>query len=183
MATQIEVARSIGRAQVAVAGWARYAACGWGIAFAAVHLYWALGGTMGLPPGWSLRSNTPLLVIAVIAIPLCLGAAALALALVRPWGRRFPRWLLLSATWGVAALFVIHAAPALPDYVGLVLGRRAGALTPPDRFDLFLYEPWFLVGGIVFGLAAWGYQRRSRDGRSQGAPSRGEPTAPLAREA
>ena len=167
MTTQIEIAHPIG--QTRAAGWAGYAACGWGIAFAVVHLYWVLGGTLGLPPGWSLQSNTPLLVIAVIAIPLCLGAAALALALVRPRGRRVPRRLLLSAAWGVAALFVVHAAPALPDYVGLALGRHAGALAPPDRFDLFLYEPWFLVGGIVFGLAAWGYQRRSREGRHREA--------------
>jgi len=142
-----------------------YAACGWGVVFAAAHLYWVLGGTLGLPPGLSLFAKKPLLVIDIIAIPLCISAALLALALVRPWGWRFSRRVLLTAAWGGAALFVVHAAPALPDWVGLALGLRTAALTPMDRFSLFLYEPWFLVGGILFGVAAWCYQRHSRDRR------------------
>jgi len=142
-----------------------YATCGWGVIFASVHLYWLLGGTVGLPTGLSLHSNTPLLVIDIIAIPLCITAAVLALALVRPWGLRFPRRLLLTAAWGAAALFVVHAAPTIPDWVALALGLRTAALTPMDRFSIFLYEPWFLVGGILFGVAAWCYQRRSRDRR------------------
>ena len=28
-----------------------YAACAWSLAFAAAHLYWALDGTVRLPPG------------------------------------------------------------------------------------------------------------------------------------
>ncbi len=139
-----------------------YVICGWGVMFAAAHLYWLLGGTLGLPPGLSLFAKKPLLVIDIIAVPLCLIATLLALALVRPWGQRFPRRLLLVTAWGGAALFVFHAVPAIPDWVILALGRHA-ALTPMDRFDLFLYEPWFLVGGILFGMAAWCFQRWSRD--------------------
>jgi hypothetical protein len=30
---------------------AAYPVCVWALAFAAVHLYWALGSTVGLPPG------------------------------------------------------------------------------------------------------------------------------------
>ncbi|MGI8689095.1 MAG: DUF3995 domain-containing protein [Thermomicrobiales bacterium] len=143
-----------------------YVTCGWGIMFAAVHLYWLFGGTLGLPQGLSLFANKPLFVIDIIAIPLCIIAALLALALVRPWGRRFPRRLLLAGAWGGAALFVVHAVPAIPDWVSVALGVRTAALTPMDRFDLFLYEPWFLVGGILFGMAAWRFQRWSRAGRA-----------------
>ncbi len=141
-----------------------YVTCGWGVMFAAAHLYWLLGGTLGLPPGLSLFAKKPLLVIDIIAVPLCIIAALLALALVRPWGERFSRRLLLTAAWGGTALFVVHAVPAIPDWVTLALGRHA-ALTAMDRFDLFLYEPWFLVGGILFGVAAWCYQRPLHDGR------------------
>ena len=144
--------------------WAGYAACAWALAFAAVHLYWGLGGTAGLPPGLSLVDNTPLFVIDLVAIPLCLAAAALALALVRPWGRRFPRWLLLSAAWGTSALFVVHAVPTAIDAATLALGRRTRDLTAEDRFSLFLYEPWFLLGGVLFGAAAWYHMRGSRGG-------------------
>ena len=57
------------------------AACVWMILFAAFHAYWALGGTYGLPPGESLVDNKPLFIIDLIAIPMNLGGAALALAL------------------------------------------------------------------------------------------------------
>ena len=38
-------------------GVAAYAACAWSLAFAAVHLYWALGGIALLPPGMSVGMN------------------------------------------------------------------------------------------------------------------------------
>ncbi len=144
------------------AAWAAYAACSWALVFAAVHLYWVLGGTVGLPPGLSLLSNTPLLVVDLLAIPLCIIAAVLALALVRAWGRWFPRWMLLTAAWGTSALFVVHALPSVVDDVVLGLGLRMEELTLMDRYILFLYEPWFLVGGVLFGAAAWSFTRRSR---------------------
>ena len=142
-----------------------YAACGWGVVFAVAHLYWVLGGTLGLPPGLSLFAKKPLLVIDIIAIPLCISAALLALALVQPQGRRFSHRLLLTAAWSATALFVVHAVPSIPDWVGLALGLRTAALTPMNRFSLFLYEPWFLTGGILFGVGTWCYQRQSRDRR------------------
>lgn len=131
------------------------------LVFAAVHLYWGLGGTAGLPPGLSLVDTTALFVIDLLAIPLNILGALLALALVRPWGDRFPRWLLLGAAWGASGLFVLHALPAVIDAAGLVLGRRGTELTPMDRFSLFLYEPFWLLGGILIGVAAWGYQHRA----------------------
>lgn len=70
---------------------AAYSACAWAITFAVVHLYWALGGVLGLPLGMSVRMNPVLFVIDVIAVPLCALGALLALSLVQPWGRVVPR--------------------------------------------------------------------------------------------
>ena len=56
--------------------WAEYAASAWALAFAAVHLYWALGGTVGLPKGMSVDMNPALFVIDVLAVPLCVVGAA-----------------------------------------------------------------------------------------------------------
>jgi len=131
------------------------------VLFAATHLYWGLGGTAGLPSGFSLFSNTALVIVNFVAIPLCFAGAALALALVRPWGRRSPRVILLVAAWGTTTLLVVHAAPAVIEWVGLGLGLRSTDLSPAERFSLFLYEPYWLLGGILFGLAAWSYQRGS----------------------
>jgi hypothetical protein len=49
--------------------WAAYAACAWALAFAVVHLYWALGGAVGLPPGMSVGMNRALFVIDIVAVP------------------------------------------------------------------------------------------------------------------
>lgn len=144
------------------AAWAGYAACTWALVFAVVHLYWGLGGTVGLPPGLSVYDNTALFVIDLLAIPLCVLGALLALALVQPWGGRLPRWMLLSAAWGASALFVAHALPAVVDAVVIALGQRTERLTPVDRYSLFLYEPYWLLGGILFGVTAWHYTRGTR---------------------
>ena len=154
-------ARAMPRARRRQATWAGYAACAWALLFAAVHLYWGLGGTAGLPPGLSVVDTPALFVIDLLAIPLCLAAAALALALVRPWGGQLPRWPLLSAAWGAAALFVAHALPAVVDAVVLAAGLRTAELAPRERFSLFLYEPYWLLGGILFGVAAWHSMRGS----------------------
>lgn len=84
--------------------WAAYAACAWALAFAVVHLYWALGGAVGLPPGMSVGMNRALFVIDIVAVPLCVAGALLALSLVRPWGRHLPRRLFLASAWAVCAL-------------------------------------------------------------------------------
>ena len=50
----------------------------------------------------------------------------------------------------------------------------AGVLSTPEglgatalRWHFVLWDPWWLVGGILFGLATWSYSRRSR-GRALG---------------
>ena len=141
--------------------WAAYAAFAWALVFAAVHLYWALGGTVGMPPGMSVGMNLALFVIDVVAIPLCVVGALLALSLVRPWGRLLPRRLLLACGWGACALLILHSVPTLVGDGLVIAGLRAGDLSVPERWSLFVYEPWFFAGGVLYGAAALGYGRRS----------------------
>jgi Protein of unknown function (DUF3995) len=150
-------------------GWAAYAATTWAFVFALVHLYWALGGTAGLPKGMSVDVNPALFVIDVLAVPLCLVGALLALSLVRPWGRRIPRRLLLAGAWAVCALLVVHSAPTLVAGGLVVTDLSDAEPSVLERWSLFVYEPWFFMGGILYGTAAWGYDRRS---------SRPEPASP-----
>ncbi len=140
-------------------GWAAYAASAWALVFAAVHLYWALGGTAGLPKGMSVDMNPALFVIDVLAVPLSVVGALLALSLVRPWGRLFPHRLLLASAWAVCALLVIHSAPTLVEGGLVVTGLRDAELPVLEWWSLFVYEPWFLVGGVLYGAAAWGHGR------------------------
>ena len=40
----------------------------------------------------------------------------------------------------------------------LPLGMLDGELSDEERFSLFLYEPFWLLGGILFALATWEYR-------------------------
>ncbi len=40
-----------------------------------------------------------------------------------------------------------------------VLGDTQGLSSGALRWRLFLWEPWFLVWGLLLGLAAWTYAR------------------------
>lgn len=90
----------------------------------------------------------------------------LALALVQPWGqRRFPRWALLLAGWGGAALLVLFGGVQM----GVLLLVRAGTIRAPADMDwrgfyghLYLWDPWFVVCGLLLGIATFSYTRSSR---------------------
>ncbi|SOD62612.1 Protein of unknown function [Streptomyces zhaozhouensis] len=142
--------------------WWAYTAALWMLIFAGFHAYWALGGTFGLPPGETLRDNLPLFIIDIIAIPMNLGGAALALALVQRWGLHIRRFWLLLGGWGCAALMVVHALPAMFGLVEFWLDMRDTPLEGLERFSLLVYEPFWMLGGVLFAFASWYYQRRTR---------------------
>lgn len=142
--------------------WFGYATAVWAFAFALIHVYWAFGGGFGLPDGFSVPDNTALLIIDIIAVPLCVGGGLLALALVRPWGARFPRKLLLAAAWAMSALCLVHSVPTVIS-AGIVLARGTrDTLSRPEQFSYFGYEPYWFLGGLLAGLAALVYQRSTR---------------------
>ncbi|GAA4433946.1 hypothetical protein GCM10023148_40070 [Actinokineospora soli] len=142
--------------------WFAYATAGWAFAFAVVHVYWAFGGGLGLPEGFSVPDNTMLLVIDIIAVPLCVGGGLLGLALVRPWGARFPRRLLLVAAWAMAALCLVHSVPTVISATAVLARGEQHTLSLPERFSYFGYEPYWFLGGIVSAIAAFVYQRATR---------------------
>ena len=83
--------------------WAGYAACAWAFVFAAMSFSWAAGGTVGVNTnapaitGPVLAGDPAWIAALWITGALKVIAGLLALALVRPWGRLFPRWLLSIA--------------------------------------------------------------------------------------
>ena len=103
--------------------WAAYGACALALAYAAVSFYWAAGGTAGLSTiGGKLeemaRARDPgLLALVLVTAFLKVAYGLLALALVRPFGRAFPRWALLAAAWAGATL--------LSAYGGLLVAAQA----------------------------------------------------------
>ncbi len=147
--------------------WVTYGACGWSFLFAALSFYWALGGTAGAetvsPEIVQLaRAHVPWF-IAVLWLTAILKVCSgfVALALIQPWGRRVPSWILLLLAWGAGTLFFVHGG--LFFAVGFLALSGAISVRTPEtvlRWDTFLWGPWWLIGGILFLLAAWIYARR-----------------------
>lgn len=150
--------------------WAAYAAGAWAFAFAALSFYWAAGGTAGADTIGDIIKGRPLArdpgFVAILWATGALKALAglLALALVRPWGRLIPHWTLLTATWGTGALLTLYGGANLAVRglmaVG-VMSTPASMRSVAARWHLVLWDPWWLLGGILFLAAAWGYSRRA----------------------
>jgi hypothetical protein len=120
-----------------------YSAFVWSVIFGLVHVYWAFGGTAGFE---GRAMNETLLIINWIAIVLSVVAAILAHAMVHAWGRRIRSWILLTLSWGATIVLGSRG----------VLGISETLLNPELEIPLLvmIFEPLFLIGGILFGLLA-----------------------------
>jgi hypothetical protein len=142
--------------------WAGYAACAWGLVFAGISFYWALGGGLGVDTlGGRLEqlalARDPAINAAVwVTGFLKVGGALLALALVQRWGRRLPRPLLLLLGWGAAAVLMLYGGLLVVGEALVATGlvrpthvELEAAAVAPLRVDMS-----FLVWGVLFALAA-----------------------------
>jgi len=148
--------------------WAAYAASAWAAAYAIfVRGYQGLGGTVGLagtfedPAGMRRASLTAGAFILLVAVG--------ELGLVREWGRRFPRPLVIAPALAGSVFAAAHALTAYItkalDALGLIhLEFRGwahvdtGALV---RWDLLFYEPWFLGLAVLTVLGTLHHHRRT----------------------
>jgi hypothetical protein len=149
-------------------GWTAYAACAWAIAYAVfVRFYQAAGGTIGLPgtfedPDGFRRAS---FLAGVFLLLVGLGA----LALVRPWGLRIPRWLLIVPALAGSVFAMAHALTGYVtktlDLLGVIdLEFKGWATLDEDKliiWDLLFYEPWFFGLGVLVTLAALHHHRRT----------------------
>jgi hypothetical protein len=148
--------------------WAAYAACAWGLAFAAISFYWGIGGTLGLDTlGGSLESlarahdRTLLIAVWVTGFLKILGSL-LALALAGTLAARLPRRPVTVLGWFAAASLIL--------YGGILVAPEAlvtvGAIKPtppidwkPLHWHLYVWDMSFLVWGVLFGGATFHYSR------------------------
>jgi hypothetical protein len=148
--------------------WTGYAAFVWAAGYAvAVRGYQGLGGTVGI--GGTFEDPAAMRRASLIAGVGILLVGFGALALVRPWGLRVPRWpLIVSATAG-SAYAMAHALTAYvtkPLHALGVVELRFDGWAKRDQttqflWDLLVYEPWFLGLGVLVSLAALHHHRRS----------------------
>jgi Protein of unknown function (DUF3995) len=141
-----------------------HAACAWAVLFAAANVYWGLGGRLAVPLPDAALDEPAVVALNWLAVVPKVGLGLVALATVQPWGRALPRRLLLVATYGPGAGMFLYGA------LGLVLDglRLLGVLAVPPpawtslRWHVFLWDPWWIAGGVLFILTAGLYQRRER---------------------
>jgi hypothetical protein len=148
-----------------------YAAAVWTGLYGSLKLYWALGGTalrdtVGLDP--RLWTETVFIVFGLWGtVLLALVGVTVALATVRPWGARVPRWILVAGTWFAATILLLRAVPTLARDIAIYSGLSVPAgMTPADDravgWDLALWAPFFAVWGLLWLATAWRVTRTRR---------------------
>jgi hypothetical protein len=148
--------------------WAAYAASAWAAAYAIfVRGYQGLGGTAGLagtfedPAGMRRASLTAGAFLLLVAVG--------ELGLVREWGRRFPRPLVIAPALAGSVFAAAHALTAYItkplDALGLIhLELRGWAHVDAGaqmRWDLLFYEPWFLGLALLTVVGTLHHHRRT----------------------
>lgn len=149
--------------------WGAWAITVWGVLFAVPSFVWAMGGTLGAtstvsPDLVKMAHDGVKWFLTVLWLTgfLKLFASWIGVAMTRPRGARLSRFatfcgggaaVLLA---GHGMLFVVRGvlaetgiAPVKADLAGLV------------RWYLYLWGPYFVLGGVAFGAATVWYLRRT----------------------
>ena len=153
--------------------WSGYAVFAWSIAYMLPHLYWALGGTLGLSmlkpsvlelPQWKM--------INWIATGFLTAAGFLGLAFVHLGRRKFLSWSLLAIALAGCSLATSHGIYGIVNRILQIAGVAAVESSPFNMgqhvyvvWDLAVFEPWFLIEGILLGLVGWHYLDQTRQQR------------------
>jgi hypothetical protein len=128
-----------------------------------IHLYWALGGTWGLPGGAATAGLPGLRPTNAIIAVILLAGAALLTGLTRPWARRLPALVMLAPIWLGSVVCVSHGLYGMATK-GLYAAGAHSAVSWPEPLtaaqkhlaalhDLTMFEPWFLIQGLLLLLA------------------------------
>ncbi|NUR92803.1 MAG: hypothetical protein HOY71_52770 [Nonomuraea sp.] len=152
------LARILPRIRVPDGVWLGYTAFGIGFVYPMAKLYWSLGGTLLLPPGYAEGLPYGELVMLVV------GAAG-SLALVQPWGRGLPRRLVLAGGWTGTAMLTTMGAMSVFGTLAQLLGLTEGPVPLSDPSAVvtvsLVYGSWLLFG-LAVGGATLAYQRATR---------------------
>lgn len=140
--------------------WPAFASATWFIAFSIPSFYWAAGGrralgTIAKDPRQLLgRAATPGVLAATGVLKVIGGAFALSFARPRPLAPGpFRRWV----ARGLAVLIGIYGLAGFLDHVAMIAGARKvpEALgRPAAMWHAFLWDPFWVAGGILMGLAS-----------------------------
>ncbi len=124
------------------------------VPYTALKLAWLAGSTVGLRTDAQVAELHSSRMVAgnIVTIVLELLAVALAIALVRPWGRRVPAWAVLGLAGGATGLLA-------PILLGLTMGSALQLVVAGDLHTRGMdnMSPWvFAIAYGGFGLLALG---------------------------
>lgn len=152
------------------AAFVAYAAFVWALLFALMSFYWAAGGRLGLETlgeGFAsaeFSSDPTLIALTWVTGVLKLVAGVAALSLVQRWGAYFPWRLRLSGVWLAGVLFLLYAAANTAQHLLMLTGAMPVAQTLGSveavGWHLFFWNPFWLLGGILFIATARWVRRR-----------------------
>lgn len=151
--------------------WTGYAAAVWALAFTALSVYWAAGGTVGegtigtAVEGPAVAREPGFVLLLWITAVLKFLAVLLALTLIGRLFGRAPRWMRLTAGWVAAVLLLGYGLANLVQH----LLMWTGAVSVPDGlgsaalpWHLLLWDPIWIIGGALFTATAIYASSRSR---------------------
>lgn len=140
-----------------------YAGCVWWFVFALVSAYWATGGTTGVWTLWGgsgelagTREPWVVTLLRVTAV-VKLVPAVLALVLARQWTRYVPGWMVNVSAFLIGLTLVPSVAvdTALRGLVLVGVLGSAGVDQAVLAWRLLFWNPWWVVGVLLFCAAAW----------------------------
>ncbi|WP_329201537.1 DUF3995 domain-containing protein [Streptomyces sp. NBC_00667] len=155
-----------------LSNWPGYAAAAWGILFAVPSFVWATGNAFGAQSTVApslvklARDGVPWFVaVLVVTGFLKLFGALVGLGLTRPRGLRISR-LIVFCGGGAATLLMWHGGLFVVHGVLVKAGAVSVApdLAPLTDWYLYLWGPWFIIGGLAFA-GATALHARQRDDR------------------
>jgi hypothetical protein len=163
---------------------AALAACGLGVLYALVSAYWGAGGTRLLETvGGALERagrahDAALLAVVWITVVVKLAVAAAGLVAVGiPGDARWHRGARL-VSWSAAVVLVgyggVLTAAGLLVQAGVIRASAHADFTAL-RWHTYLWDPWFLLWGVLLATALWRSRPRSahRPGHRTNTPGAG----------
>jgi hypothetical protein len=150
--------------------WPAYASAAWLVAFVGWHVPLSLGWNP-LPDNGDGMSGAVFHTYNVTLICMATIGAVAVLATVRPWGRRIPRWLLLTPLVVGSVLLVLRGVPGFVEFLGQVTGVAPAGLMGLADPDLvaptgrtlwagYAINLYFFLGAVLLVPATYRFWRR-----------------------
>lgn len=138
--------------------------------FAAMSFYWVLGGTLGVSTlaqtiqDQVTEGDASILWVTAISGVAKIAGGLLALASIQSWGRAIPRRLELWLLYAGGVLLSFYGVAGFIEKLLMVTGVIDVANSIGDGpiwWYLFLWEPWWILGGVLFLLTARAFHTRT----------------------